>query len=872
MNEQNKTGTPPDSSTSPEKIWIHRVRDSLGVILSITILCAALWFLHRELDNLKPDAISEQIRAIPIWDLLAAIGCAAAGYLVLTGYETAAVRYVGRKLPYRQVAQTAFMAYAVGHNVGVAALSGGSIRYRMYSLQGLSAMEIAKIIVFSTVTFFLGMSLLLGFAFLLMPGHETVVLNVPAGLLDAAGMLLLSVPIAYLLSVFIRRQPLVVRSWEFSLPGRDIGVAQIALSVADLSFAAGTLYVLLSPDLAMNFFQFLGIFLIAIAAGLISSVPGGIGVFEAVLLAALPQVDRGVLLGTVIVYRLIYYVAPLTLAMALLISHEVRHHARTLIAPTREVAKRLSSIAPQLVAVAVFLAGTVLLLSGSTPAISSRLNFIAKAIPLPVLELSHLAGSMLGVGMLILAQGLHRRLRGAYMVAVVLLVAGILISLLKGLDYEEALILSGILVLVRVSKNEFYRSASLANERFTPAWIGSIVLVLCIVAWVGLVSFRDVRYSDQLWWQFALHADAPRMLRASFAAAITALGFYLYRLLRTLFAKPLLEASEIDMEAVRQVIATTGNPSANVALLGDKHFHWSTDRRAFIMYAVSGNSWVALGDPVGPEESHTDLAWSFREMVDRHDGRTVFYEISDHSLSVYVDMGLALAKLGEDARVSLTDFTLQGSERAEFRQAQNRARREGAVFEVIPRENVPAIVGELTSVSNDWLKDKATAEKGFSLGAYSEDYVANFDCAVVRVNNSVVAFANLWPAPAVGELSIDLMRFNQQAPKGVMDFLFTELMLWGKEQGYSWFSLGMVPLSGLEQRTLAPLWHKLGHLIFQHGEAFYNFEGLRHYKEKFKPQWRPRYIACPDGMLGLPRALLDTARLISGGVTKIVSK
>lgn len=121
-------------------------------------------------------------------------------------------------------------------------------------------------------------------------------------------------------------------------------------------------------------------------------------------------------------------------------------------------------------------------------------------------------------------------------------------------------------------------------------------------------------------------------------------------------------------------------------------------------------------------------------------------------------------------------------------------------------------------------------EKEFSLGAYTESYLHNFDCAVVRIDGLIVAFANLWTAATNGELSVDLMRYTPAAPKGVMDYLFTELMLWRKANGYQTFNLGMAPLSGLEQRSLAPLWHKLGQLTFRHGETFYHFEGLRHYK------------------------------------------
>jgi phosphatidylglycerol lysyltransferase len=115
------------------------------------------------------------------------------------------------------------------------------------------------------------------------------------------------------------------------------------------------------------------------------------------------------------------------------------------------------------------------------------------------------------------------------------------------------------------------------------------------------------------------------------------------------------------------------------------------------------------------------------------------------------------------------------------------------------------------------------------------------------------------------------MRHTAAAPKSVMDFLFVELMLWGQAQGYRWFSLGMAPLAGLEEHRLAPAWHKIGRLVYRYGEHFYNFEGLRQYKEKFLPQWRPRYLAAPGG-LALPSVLLDVTTLIAGGVVEAVHR
>ena len=189
---------------------------------------------------------------------------------------------------------------------------------------------------------------------------------------------------------------------------------------------------------------------------------------------------------------------------------------------------------------------------------------------------------------------------------------------------------------------------------------------------------------------------------------------------------------------------------------------------------------------------------------------------------------------------------------------------------MIPPAQVAAVLPELRAVSDAWLAAKNTAEKRFSLGYFDERYLEYFDCGIVRRGGTIVAFANLWRAGS-GELSVDLMRYNAGAPKGVIDFLLTECMLWGRAQGFHWFNLGMAPLSGLEEHALAPTWHKLGRLVQRYGEVFYHFEGLRRFKEKFLPVWRPRYLAAPDG-LATAGALLDVTALISGGVGKVLRK
>jgi phosphatidylglycerol lysyltransferase len=282
------------------------------------------------------------------------------------------------------------------------------------------------------------------------------------------------------------------------------------------------------------------------------------------------------------------------------------------------------------------------------------------------------------------------------------------------------------------------------------------------------------------------------------------------------------------------------------------------------MYATERRSWIAMGDPLGPEDEATELGWVFQAMADRHGGWPVFYQVEERRLGRYVEMGLSLMKLGEEARVPLAGFSLEGPARADLRQAVRRGAREGAEFVTVPPEAVRPLLPELRAVSDLWLREKKGAEKGFSLGFFDPEYLCRCPLALVRRQGRIVAFANLWPAGDREEMSLDLMRYDPAtSPHGVMDYLFASLMVWSAAAGYRWFNLGMAPLAGLDERGAGLLWNRLGSFVFRHGENFYNFEGLRHFKEKFEPVWEPRYLASPAG-LALPGVLTDLISLIGG--------
>lgn len=475
------------------------------------------------------------------------------------------------------------------------------------------------------------------------------------------------------------------------------------------------------------------------------------------------------------------------------------------------------------------------------------------------------------MGLLFLARGLQRRIDGAYLLTIALLGMGIVASLLKGFDWEEALTLAFMLGALLPCRSFFDRRSTLAAEKFTPGWIVAIVLVVGGSAWLGIFAFRHVEYHDELWWRFSPQADAPRFLRAQVLAIVVLGALGLRRLLRV-SGREKSPVPLMDRAQLAQLVARSSRTNTQLAMLGDKQILLSGSGQSFVMFARSGSSWIALSDPVAVDEAERrELIWSFRERAEAAGGRAVFYQVQPAEIAHYVDAGFGLTKIGEEARVLLTGFSLAGGARKGLRGTVAKLEREGTSFAWIDASEVGPMMPELRRISDSWLEGKSAKEKRFSLGFFDEAYLLLNPVVVVRRGGKVVAFANVLRSAGKEELSIDLMRYETDAPSGLMDYLFAKLMLWGAGEGYRWFNLGMAPLAGMESHELAPISHRIGGLIFRHADHFYGFQGLRAYKDKFEPGWEPRYLAV-TGVWQVPAALADVASLIGGGIKGVFMK
>ena len=529
--------------------------------------------------------------------------------------------------------------------------------------------------------------------------------------------------------------------------------------------------------------------------------------------------------------------------------------------------------APIVSAALVLGAGVMLLVSGATPSDPDRFNWLAALAPLWLIEISHFISSILGLLLVLLAFGLRRRLDAAWVASMTVMALAAVLALLKGFNWGQTVALSLIFLVLAPLHAAFPRTSRLTRMEITPGWLASAVAAMAGAGALGWWSFAHADYSDTLWWKVMGDADATRSLRASAGAAILLLVVGLWRLVATAATPPIVGDHDPDFEKVRDILskAEDPEPSANLALLGDKRFLFSQSGESFLMFGVRGRSWVALGPPVGKREERMELLWRFRELADAHAARPGLYGIGPDVLPEVVELGFSIQKIGESATVPLDQFSLQGRRREVLRRNWRKAGETGACFEVLEHADVEAQMGELRRVSDVWLTHHAGGDKQFSMGGFEERYVGEFPCALVRVDGVIVAFATIWTTADKSAFSMDLMRYADEAPKNVMDYLFVELLHWGKAEGYTAFEFGAAPLAGLEDRPLAPIMSRVGRLLFERGEELYNFRGVRRYKDKYDPVWQPRYIAAPRKW-AIPILMADVGLLSSGGVSGLTRR
>ncbi|WP_192798163.1 bifunctional lysylphosphatidylglycerol flippase/synthetase MprF [Brucella intermedia] len=861
----------PSETSARHHGWFTRYQHFLFPIAGIAIALLAIYVLENLLQHTSRTETLAALHNISWATLALAVLFTALSYAAVALYDVVAVDTIApNQIPRRLAAVAGAAGYAISNALGFSLLTGGALRYRIYAAEGVSLADIGKIVGTSWFAIWFALIIMVGAALLIDPGDVPWLSAIDSRIDIVAGIAILG-GIGWLIYWLSHGQrSFTIGSFSLRLPNSKGALLQIFAGLVDVGAAAATLYVLMPADAVPSFAVFSLVYVIAIVLGIASHAPGGLGAFEATIIAGLGLGGKPDAIAALLAYRLIYTIMPLVVATAGILIWEIMRRRHMLGKQARFAKRLVEPLIPGLSASIIFLGGIMLLVSGATPDLRYRVEVLSDIVPESFMEMSHLAASLVGVALLIVARGLSKRLARAWVAAQILLLCGAAFSLAKGLDWEEAITLCLFAFTLWGFRDSFYRRPISGPFDLSWNWIATVGTTVLVSTWLGFFVYRHVEYSNTLWWDFAWNGNAPRFLRATVLvfAVVAAVGLY------SIINRNGHRRRKVDYSippAVPALVAQWPHTDAALALLGDKQFLLAPDNSSFIMYSQSGGSLIALGEPIGNEQTGKELAWSFHGLADKLALRTVFYGVGPQSLPLFLDMGLVALKLGEVARVDLAEFSLEGPRRQPFRYADRKIDKDGLTFEIITAADVPPLIPRLQEISDAWLDFKSGSEKGFSLGYFDEEYMKRFDVAVLKRDGEIVAFANIWRGADKYEITVDLMRYMPNVHKLLMDALFAKLLMAGKEEGYKWFNLGAAPLSGLSGSRLASRWNRFGSFIYKRGADLYHFGGLKAFKEKFDPVWTPHYMVCPGG-LETPRALLDATTLINGSPLEFIRK
>lgn len=307
----------------------NSIRQFFPLFIGVALLTICIYALNNELKHYSFQQIMNSLNNISQNRKLTAIALTFIGYLMITFYDILAFRYIKHSLSLLKIILTSFLSYGIGNTIGFTIFSGTAIRYRFYIPWGVSHLKIAKILAFTHLSFWLGIFGVGGIVFLVDPLTLPKMLKLPFNTVHPIGIIFLLVVISYLIFSYYYHKPIHFQGEELALPSLPLSLGLILISALDWGFASAVLYVLLPSNIDLSYPAFFGIYLLGLTAGIISNVPGGLGVFETVIMFLLsPKISTENILGALLAYRGIYYFFPLIIALILFLWFEWQNHKK----------------------------------------------------------------------------------------------------------------------------------------------------------------------------------------------------------------------------------------------------------------------------------------------------------------------------------------------------------------------------------------------------------------------------------------------------------------------------------------------------------------------------------------------------------------
>ncbi len=627
----------------PKRRW-QVLMSRAPALVGLVLLVAAVVVIWRELRHLSLHDITASLSAIPDFALLAGGAATLLSYFILSFYDRLACLHVRADVSYKRSAFAAFCSYVLSHNLGCAAISGAAVRFRLYRSWGVAPGAIAQIIAFCSATYLLGTMALIGGILIIEPHAVPVLSHLPEFLLRLAGLALWGVLLAYVLVARVRRH---VRIWkyEIELPGPGIAIAQIAVSAADMAATALIAYCVLPPlppEAHFGFGTFLAIYLASYTAGLVASVPGGLGVFDgAMLLALQAYLPASQIMGAILVFRLFYYIIPLLLAGLMFAGHELFLRGEQALASAGQAPRRVrpSQVIRELeadfsVAVATSVQAVVGILL-VLYALVANLPPLELALGAAVSQIADLLLTVAGVGLVALSWRLSQRVALAWKFSLGMLGSAALLLLLRHAPWEGVVVIILVMLLLLPFRNCYYRRAHLLVAPLTPSMLAPLSLWGLGLLGVGWVAVQ--RHLGPIWWRSMIY-DAHTAVGRWFLGFSALCGFYvLWRGMRRTRIR--FEAWTAEnarrYHSLAHALPQLGTRRPTGLLLDEAG-------RAAIPFLRTGQFIIGLGDPAGAERNCVAAIWRLRDLALQEGCKLAFIQVGQSLMAVYNDLGLTV--------------------------------------------------------------------------------------------------------------------------------------------------------------------------------------------------------------------------------------
>lgn len=826
--------------------WCEELRETMSkqlkgrLITGAKIVFATVLFilvvttLYKELSTMnfkKLFVLFEKLNRVELTSLLVAGGLS---ILLLSLYDVTMVRTLKLKMSLLKVLRVSYIINALNSIIGFGGFIGAGARlsvYKPYVKDTKTLLHYISLVLLSMLT---GLSMLS----ILVVTH---VFNAKHLLNDYPVVHVLLYVVACFLPVFI----FITIKKPVEPSRRFTGVYLTLVSGVEWLAASFVLYFALRiVNLDVSFTSFVGIFIIAAIAGLISFIPGGFGAFDVVILVGLKHLNlpEEKIVLALMLYRFAYYIIPVIIAL-ILSMFEFGTSAKRYIeqskyyTPAKEVTSFLFSYQKSITSKIPSLSLAVLVMFTSLVFILNNVSIIYEGLYDPNHMFYYIVVTIHTSACLILmlnVRGIFKQSRRAILFAMVSIVLIFVITVYTNTSF---LLITWLLVVFGLLIYAFMKAQVLKR----PIRLRHIVSMLIIsIVMLTLNHYMIVFVLDAVD-AYRIEVDNSMLryyLWLTILVVIIIVTFIVW-LFENAYRKD-YPANDIEQcEAIIEKFG--GNYLSHLLHSGDKTVYMDESKEAFVMYRFKLNCIVVLGDPIGNPKRFNDLFESLYHYARDLGYEVIFYQTTNRHMPLYHDFGNQFFKLGEEAVIDLTTFTTSGKKRRGFRATLNKLEDQNVHFEIIEPPYTDEFLKELEDISDQWLDGKN--EMHFSVGRFTHDYLSKAPIGILKEENGrVIAFCSLMPTYYNDSISVDLIRWLPDVDLPLMDALYLHMLLWSQEKGYKAFNMGMATLSNVGQNEYSYWNERVAGKIFDNFNTLYRFSGLRRYKDKFKPEWEPRYL------------------------------